>query len=163
MPVRDGVRGTGLHAVSAKNAAVIVDVVDLGVAFRPGNPVLCRIFRSFYVNTIGGARGRAQKTCHAFLQAVFVALEYVHATVPFLELSPFQRARAVWIVLDDRGLEHLAKGDAHAPGDRGNIPQDRHVTSIKARQYGGHNSAANRTVDALIGRTENSSGGPGET
>ncbi len=32
--VGDGVRGAGLDAIAAKDAAVVVDVVDLGVALR---------------------------------------------------------------------------------------------------------------------------------
>src|SRR5581483_4086475 len=39
MTVRDGVGGTGLHAISAENAAVVIDVVNLGVALGAADAV----------------------------------------------------------------------------------------------------------------------------
>ena len=42
--VGDGVGGAGLHAVPAENAAVVIDVVDAGVALAAGDARLCRCF-----------------------------------------------------------------------------------------------------------------------
>ena len=35
--VRDRVGGAGLHAVTTEDAAIVIDIVDLGVSFAAGN------------------------------------------------------------------------------------------------------------------------------
>src|SRR5712692_383183 len=40
VPVRDGIRGASLHAVSAKDTSIVVDVIDLGVTLRGAHSVL---------------------------------------------------------------------------------------------------------------------------
>ena len=142
--VGDGIGRTGFHAVSAKNAAVIVNVVDLGVALSARNADLIGVFRRFDVDAVGRAGGGAQKTGHTLFEAVFVALEDVHATEALLKLGAFQRTGAVGIVFHDTGLEHLFQGDGHALRDGPNILDDGHImTSItdvelkwRARQTG---------------------------
>src|SRR5262245_53532606 len=57
MAVGDCVRGTGFHAVAAKYTSVVVDVVDLGVAFAPADASLFSVLRSFNVDTVGWAGG----------------------------------------------------------------------------------------------------------
>src|SRR5215471_1592680 len=59
--VRDGIGGTGFHAVAAEDAAVVVDVIDLGVTLGAADAVLFRVLRCFDVNAVGRARCRAQK------------------------------------------------------------------------------------------------------
>jgi len=67
MPVRDCVRGASLNTVAAKDAAVIVDVVNLGIAFRAADPVLRGVLRRFDINAIGWAGSGAQKACNTLL------------------------------------------------------------------------------------------------
>ena len=50
--VRDRVRGTRLHAISAENAAVVVDVVNLGIALGAADTIGRGIFRGLDVNAI---------------------------------------------------------------------------------------------------------------
>src|ERR1041385_7146973 len=77
MSVRNGVGGTGLNAVSAKNAAVVVNVIDLGVTLGPAHAVLGRVLCCLNVNAIGGTVGRAKKAGDTLLQAILVTLQYV--------------------------------------------------------------------------------------
>ena len=51
----DGVRWAGFDAVTAKNAPVVIDVVDLGIAFGTGDSALCRVFGGLNVDTVGRA------------------------------------------------------------------------------------------------------------
>ena len=57
--MRDGVRGARLYAVSAKNTAVVVDVVNLGVALGATDTILGRVFGRLDVNAIRRAVCRA--------------------------------------------------------------------------------------------------------
>ena len=52
MAVCDRVRGAGFNAVSAENAAVVVDVIDLGVTFGAADAVLFRVFSRFNINAV---------------------------------------------------------------------------------------------------------------
>ncbi len=72
--VGDGVGGAGLHAVAAEDAAVVVDVVDLGVALGGGDALLGGVFGGLDVDAVGGAGRGAEKAGHALFQAVLVAL-----------------------------------------------------------------------------------------
>ena len=60
--VSDGVGGAGFDAVAAEDAARIVDVVDLGVAFAGGDRLRFGIFRGLDVDTVRGASGGAQES-----------------------------------------------------------------------------------------------------
>jgi hypothetical protein len=132
--VRDGVGGASLHAISAKNTAVVVDVVDLGVALGAADPVLVRILGGLNIDAIGWTIGGAQEAGHALLQPIFVPLQDVHAAIPLLKLRSPQRPRAVGIVLYNRWLKHLPKGNAHSLGDGGDILDDRHTLSSIAKR-----------------------------
>ena len=123
MAVRDRIRGTRLHAISAKNAAVVVDVIDLGVALRAADPILCRVIGCFDVNAIGRAVGRAQEAGDALFQTIFIALQHVRAAVTGLNASSSQGPFAIRIIFHDRRPEHLREGDAHALGNRRDIFQ----------------------------------------
>src|SRR4051812_6392246 len=128
--MRDRVRRACLDAVSAENTAVVIDVVDSGVAFRAADPVLRSVFGGLDVNAVGGAGCRAQETGDTLLQPIFVALQHVRAAVARLNPGAPQRAFAIRIILHNRGLEHLHEGDAHALGDGGNVLQDRHAYPV---------------------------------
>ena len=58
--VRDGVGRTGLDTVSAKNAAVVVDVINLGVALAAADAKLIGIFGRFDIDALGRA-GRGSR------------------------------------------------------------------------------------------------------
>jgi len=110
--VRDSVCGTRFYAKTAKNTPVVVDVIYLRVAVAAADSLRRSIFRRFDIDAIRRARRGAQETGHAFFQPVFVALQYVRAAEPFLQLR-----RTVRIRLRNGGLEHLFERNAHAFGD----------------------------------------------
>src|SRR5689334_8840441 len=70
MPVGDGVGGTGLDTVPAEDAARVIDVVDLGVAFAAGNSGGLGVLRRFDIDAVGRTGRRAQKTGDTLLQPV---------------------------------------------------------------------------------------------
>ena len=119
MTVGDGVGGAGLNAVAAEDAAIVVDVVDLGVALGGGDANFVGVFRSLNIDAICGAGRGAKEAGDAFLQAIFVALQArarreSAARRPLRAGGPCRRDSSlpVW-------AWHLPKGDAHAFGDGG--------------------------------------------
>lgn len=105
--VRDGIGWASFHAVAAENATRIVNIVDARVTLPGGNAVRVLVFCRLDVDAVCGTRGRAKKTPHALLQAVFVAVQHVNATVARLEMDGFVR-----IILRNRLPEHIAEGYA---------------------------------------------------
>src|SRR5438874_1025096 len=130
MPVSNGVRRAGLNTVSAKNATVVIDVVNLGVTFSAAHTVLGRVLCCLNIDAIGRAIGCAKKTRHTLLQPVLIALQNMYAAKPFLDSRPPQWPWAIGIVLHNGRLEHLHEGDAHSLGDGGNIPKNRHAALV---------------------------------
>jgi hypothetical protein len=126
--VRDGVRRTGLDAISAENAAVVVDVVYLGIALGAADAVFGRVLGGFDVNAIRRTRRRAQETRDTLFQSILIALQNVRPAETRFQPGSAQGTFAVGIVLHGRGIEHLPEGDAHSLGNRGNVFQDWHVT-----------------------------------
>lgn len=124
MPMRDRIRGARLYAVSAENAAVVVNVVNLSVPLGAADAVLGSILCRLNVNAIRRAIRRTEETRDTLFQAILVALEDVHAAIPFLEPRSPERPRAVRIVLHNRGLEHLLEGDGHSLGYGGYVFED---------------------------------------
>ena len=127
VPMGDRIRGTSLDAVSAEDASIVVDVINLGVALRPAYSMLGRILRRFDVNAVRGTGCRAQKTSDALFQSVLIALQHVDATKTLLELGAPKGTRSVRVVLHLRGLEHLHERNAHALGDGRNVFQHWHT------------------------------------
>src|SRR5690348_13868375 len=76
MPMRDCVRRTGLDTIAAKNAAVVIDVIDLGVALGAADAVAGRVLRSLNVYAVGRTGGSAQEACYTLLQSILVALQH---------------------------------------------------------------------------------------
>src|ERR1700694_5227637 len=72
--VRDGIGRTGFDAISAKNAAVVVDVVYGSVALAAADALRIRVFRGLDINATRRAGRRAQETSHTLFQAVLIAL-----------------------------------------------------------------------------------------
>ena len=125
--MRNRVRRAGFYAISAENAAVVINVVNLGVALRAANPVLCRILRRLNIDAIRRAIGRAQEAGHALFQTILIPLQHVDAAEALLKLCATQRSVAVRIIFNLRGLKHLHEGDAHALGNGGNVLKDSHI------------------------------------
>src|SRR6266849_1370215 len=121
MSVRDRVGRASFHAVSAKNAAVVIDVVNLGVPLRAAYATCGGIVGGLDVDAVRRARRRAQEAGYTFLQPVLVALQDVSAAKASLNARPAQRPLSVGIILHDGGLKHLHEGDAHALGNRGDV------------------------------------------
>src|SRR5208283_3552295 len=96
--VSDRVGGAGLNAITAEDAAVVVDVVDLGVALRRGDADRFGVIRGFDKDAVRGEGGRAQEAGNALFQAVFVALQHVGAAVALLQHRSAQGAGAVGVV-----------------------------------------------------------------
>ena len=95
VPVRNGICRAGFDTVSTEDTAVVVDVVDLGIAFGAAHSLLFGVLRSFDINAIGGAGRSTQEAGYALLQTVLVTLQDMDSTKAFLELSSFKWARAV--------------------------------------------------------------------
>src|SRR5271165_1650044 len=114
MAMGNRVGGTGLHAVAAKDAAVVVDVVDFGVALAATDAQSVGILRGFNIDAICRARRGAQKTSDALLQPILVALQHMGAAKTLLK----DRGR-VGVVVGDGRIEHFTKSDAHSFGYRG--------------------------------------------
>jgi hypothetical protein len=127
VPVRNRIRRTCLDTVSAKDTAVVINVVNLGVALGAADPILRRVLGGFDIDAIGRAVGRTKKARHAFLEAVFIALQDVHAPVAFLKSGATQRSRSVGIILHHRRLEHLLESNAHSLGNGGDVLEKRHT------------------------------------
>ncbi len=100
--VGDGVGGAGLDTVSAEDAAVVVDVVDGGVAFAAADAHLIGVLLGLDVDAVGGAGGGAEEAADAFFQAMLIALEDMLAAEALLKLG-----RGFRVVLRDGGRKHL--------------------------------------------------------
>src|SRR4051812_46902641 len=79
VPVRDRVSRAGFDAISAENAAIVVDVINLRVTLAAADPDLLGVLSGFDVYAVGRARRRAQEAGHALFEAVFIALQHVYA------------------------------------------------------------------------------------
>ncbi len=126
MAVRDGVGWARLDTISAEDAAVVIDVVNLGVALCATDAVFGGILRRLNVNAVRRAGCSTQEAGYALFQAVFVALQDVDPTEAFLKLRSPKGTWAVRVVFDLRGFEHLAERDAHPLGNSGDVFKDRH-------------------------------------
>src|SRR5437868_11532931 len=115
--MRDGVRRAGLHAITAEDATVVVDVVNLRVTLGGRDALLFRILGRLNIDTVRRTCRSAQETRNALLQTVLIALQLMLAPEALLQMRTAHRPRPVGIVLDFRRLEHLAEGHAHSPGD----------------------------------------------
>src|SRR5690349_10017584 len=112
MAVRDRIRGAGFHAESAKNAAVVIDVINLGIPLAAADAERLGILGGLDVDALGRARGGAQKTGNTLLQAVLVPLQLVYAAITLLKFR-----RSLRIVFRERGIQHLAEGHRHSLGN----------------------------------------------
>src|SRR5215472_14257644 len=99
MTVGDRIGRTGFDAVATKDAAVVVNVVNLCVTFSTADAIGLSVIGRLDVNAVRRARRRAQEAGYALFQAILVALQDVHAAKTFLEHRSAIRAGTVGIVL----------------------------------------------------------------
>ncbi len=130
MAVRDRVCRASFDAISAKNAAVVINVVNLGVALCATDAVFSSVLRRLDIYAIRRAVRRAEETGDALFQAILVTLQNVHTTKSLLNLCPAQRSGAIGIVLHSRRLEHLHERDGHPFGDCGYVLENRHTKLV---------------------------------
>src|SRR5579872_6734441 len=81
----DGIGRAGFDAISAEDAAVVVDVVDLGIALGATDTVLLGVLCGLDVNAVGRARRRTQEAGYALLHAALVALQNVQPAETLLK------------------------------------------------------------------------------
>ena len=72
--VGDRIRGAGLDAVSAENTSIVIDVINLGVAFRATHAMLSRILRRLNINAVRWTGRSTEKTGDALFQSILIAL-----------------------------------------------------------------------------------------
>jgi len=113
MTMSDRVGGAGLDAVSTKNAARIIDIVDGGVAFGGGDAIGFGIFGGLDIDAARGAGCGAKKTGDALLESIFIALQDVDAAIARLKMHGLVR-----VIFRRRLSPKIAKGDAEALGQR---------------------------------------------
>src|ERR1700687_5672610 len=106
MTVSDSVCRAGFHAVSAKDAARIVNIIDTSVALPGGDALGVGVFGSFDINTVCGTGGSAQKTAHTFLQAIFIALQNMNSTIARLKMNWLE-----WVIFRRGVAKHDVGGD----------------------------------------------------
>src|SRR5437868_462794 len=99
VPVGDGVGGAGFHAVSAKDAAVVIDVVNLSVALGAAYAVLFGIVGGLNINAIRRTGGGAEEASHTLFQTILIALQNVDPAKALLKLRALERTFAIGIVL----------------------------------------------------------------
>ena len=124
MTVRDGIGRARFHAITAEDAARVIDVVHAGIALARGNAVCVDVFRGFDVNAICRASRRTQEAANTLFKTTFIAVQDVDSAVARLKMHGFVR-----IVFRDRLTKHVAEGYAEALHQRAkrlaHFPNDR--------------------------------------
>jgi len=127
----DGVGRARLDTVATEDAAVVVDVVDLGVTLGTGDALGFGVVCRFDVDAVGGTGCGAEEAGDTLFEAVFIALELVLAAETLLKFGSAHGTFAVGVVFDLGGLEDLFQGDAHSLGYSCGVLDDRHMLSIR--------------------------------
>src|ERR1700688_455375 len=128
--MRNGVRGTSLHAIPAENTSIVVDVVDLGIPLGATHAVFGGVVGGFDVDAIRRTVGGAEEAGDALFQSVFIALQHVRPAEAGFYARASKRTFSIGIIFYRRGLEHLHEGDAHALGDGSYVFQYRHAYPV---------------------------------
>ena len=71
VPMCNRIRRASLHTIPAKDTSIVIDVVDLRVAFGATDAMFGGVFRGFDVDTIRRAGGGTKEAGYTFFQAVF--------------------------------------------------------------------------------------------
>src|SRR5215475_13560314 len=114
MPMGNRIRRAGFHAISAENAARIINVVNGSVPLSRGNPVRVGIFGGFNVNAVRRACRCTQKASDALFQPVFITMQHVNSAVARLKMHWLMR-----VVLCDRFPEYVPERHAEPLHHRG--------------------------------------------
>ena len=109
VPVRNRIRRARFNAITAENAARIIDVVDAGVALARGDAVCVNVLRGFDINAIRRTGCRAEEATNALFEAAFIPVENMNSAVARLKMHGFVR-----VVLRHCFAKHIAKSDAEA-------------------------------------------------
>src|SRR5258708_6912971 len=121
--MRDRVRGAGLDAITAENAARIINVVYASVPLARRDSIGVGILSGFDVNAIRRARRGAQKAPNTLFQTTLIAVQHVNSTVPGLKMD-----RLIRIILRDRLPKHITESHAESLRERaerlGNLADD---------------------------------------
>ena len=133
MAVGDRIGGAGFNTIATEDAAVVIDVVDLGVALGTGDSLFFRVLRSLDIDAVRRASRSAEEASDALLQTVLIALQLVLAAKALFKLGAAHGTFAVRIVLDFGRLEDLLQRDAHSLGNGCGVADDRHTLSIRRR------------------------------
>jgi len=107
--MRNCIRRTRLHAIAAKDAARVVDIVDACVPLAGRYAICGSVFGGLDVNAIRGTRSGAEKTADTFFEAVLVAMQNVNPAITRLKLN-----RSVGINLGRGFPKHRLQSDAEA-------------------------------------------------
>jgi hypothetical protein len=102
--VGNGIARAGFNAITAEDAAVVIDVINFGIALGSANAFFAGILCRLNVNAICRAGCSAEEAGDALLQAVFIALQNVDSAVP-----GFKMRGLVGIILRHRGFKHDLK------------------------------------------------------
>jgi hypothetical protein len=127
----DGIGGARLDAIATEDAAVVVYVVDLGVALSAGDAYRFRVLGGLDVDAVRWTSGGAEEACDTLLQSVLVALQLVFAAKALLKFGATHGTFAVGIIFDFGRLEYLLQGNAHSLGNGCGVADDRHILSIR--------------------------------
>ena len=109
MTVSDGIRGARFHAISAKNAARVIDVIYASVTLPRGDAFSVGILRRLNINAVCRAGRGAEKTTDALFETIFIAMQDVNPAVAGLKADGLVR-----VVFRDRLAKHIAEGHAEA-------------------------------------------------
>src|SRR5436853_1437832 len=84
--MRDRILGTSLDAIAAKDAATVIDVVNLRIAFIDTDALVLRtrVVGRFDINAFGGAGSGAQKTSNALFAAKLVDVQQMLTAITWL-------------------------------------------------------------------------------
>ena len=132
--VGDGIGGTGLDAVATEDAAVVVDVIDLGVALGGGDAQLFGVLGGLDIDAVRRTGGGAEEAGDALFEAVFITLQLMLAAEALLKLRATHGTFAVRVVLDLGRLKGFLQRDAHSLGNSCDVANDGHTLSIRRRR-----------------------------
>ena len=147
--VCDRVGRARFHAVTAKNASRIVDVVNRSIAFAGRDAIGVGIFRGFDVYAIRRTRRRAEKTPDTFFQSILVTMQDVDSAVARLEIYRLFR-----ITFRHTLTKHCAECHAetieHGPEDVEHFTnRGCHATSLANGRKSGKQAPLTRTAHAV--------------
>lgn len=107
MAVSNGIGWASFNAITAKNAARVINVVHACVSLAGGNALCVSIFRSFDINATCRAGCRTQEASNTFFESTFIAMQDVNSTVAGLKMNGL-----FGIIFRDGLPHHIAESHA---------------------------------------------------